>query len=115
MGDKALRKVADTETSVPGAVGGGATFSDFPYGPSVRSVGGRTRVVFYASAGGAASGIYVYTRAAEGESLRKLVTMADTLGGEPIAFIGAGAASSDASSAAFYAVTSTDGIYTVPL
>ena len=104
-----LRKVADSETAVPGGAG---TFSDFPYAPSVAG----TTVVFYGSAGGAASGLYAHTRAsAGGEELTKLVTMADTIGGQSIAFLGAGAASSDATSAAFYAVTDTNGVYTVAI
>ena len=42
--------------------------------------------------------------------------MGDTLDGAPIAFLGAGAASSDASAAVFYAVTgATSGVYRVPL
>ena len=49
------------------------------------------------------------------EELTKLVTMADTIGGQSIAFLGAGAASSDATSAAFYAVTDTNGVYTVAI
>jgi hypothetical protein len=114
LANGALAKVADTETSVPGAAG--ATFADFPYAPSVRtSADGMVHVVFYGAAGGSASGLYAYARSSEGAALRKLVTMGDTLGGETIAFLGAGAASSDATTAAFYAVTNTNGIYTVPL
>ena len=97
-----LAKVADTETIVPGA--SGATFADFPYMPSVRSANGVVRVVFYGAAGGSASGLYAATRSAAGTTMRKLVTMGDPLGGEPIAFLGAGAASSDTTTASFYAV-----------
>ena len=67
--------------------------------------------------GGSASGLYAHTRdSTTGTStLRKLVTLADSIGGQPITFLGAGAASTDASHAAFYAVTNTNGIYTVPI
>ena len=79
------------------------------------SVAGTT-VVFYAAAGGTASGLYAHTRSDAGVStLKKLVTMGDTLNGESIAFLGAGAASSDATTAAFYAVTQTNGVYTVKI
>ena len=105
-----LRRIADTGTAVPG--GSGGTFSDFPYPPSVAG----TTVVFYAAAGGTASGLYAHTRSDAGVStLKKLVTMGDTLNGESIAFLGAGAASSDATTAAFYAVTQTNGVYTVKI
>ena len=73
-------------------------------------------MVFYAAAGGSASGVYAHSRSDSGQAtLKKLVTMADTIGGQPIAFLGAGAASSDATTAAFYAVTGTNGIYTVAI
>lgn len=131
-GSRTLKKVVDTATAVPGAPAGNM-FSDFPYVPSVRvQPSGVIKIVFYAAAGGTASGLYVYSEppaheqgeAADDDSssssnkksmLRKLVTMGDTLDGESIAFLGAGAASSDASAAVFYAVTGTNGVYKVPL
>ena len=56
--------VADTSTPVPGSTpaGGGQTFSDFPYVPSVRvAPSGAVTTVFYAAAGGTASGLYAHT------------------------------------------------------
>ena len=110
LADQSLRKICDTQTKVPG---GGGRFSDFPYPPSVA---GRT-TVFYAAAGGATSGLFAHTHSSrsDGAALRKLVTMGDAINGEAISFLGAGAASSDASTAAFYAVTTVAGIYSVPI
>ena len=48
--------------------------------------------------------------------LQPLVTMADTIAGDAVAFIGFGPDASDGKTAAFYAVTSTtDGIYTAAI
>ena len=103
-----LQKIVDSTTAVPGGAG---TFSDFPYAPSIAG----STVVFYAAAGGATSGVYAHTQANGKGAVVRLVTMGDTIDGEPVAFLGAGGASSDAKSATFYAVTNTNGIYTVAI
>jgi hypothetical protein len=127
--DQKLSKVVDTTSAVPGT--SGTLFSDFPYAPSVH---GKT-TVFYAQAGSTASGLYAQTLSSHGLSnhsskpsstsvgagsqpephLSALITMGDTLGDEQIAFIGAGSAATDGTSVAFYAVTSTNGIYVAPI
>jgi len=102
-----LSRVVDTTTSVPGGADG--TFSDFPYIPSV--VG--QVCVFYAAAGGSASGIYA-KKSATG-SLSALVTMADNApSGKAFSFIGTSGRASDGTVATFYGVVgSSNGIYTV--
>ena len=114
-----LALIADTTTPVPHLGARGGSFSDFPYVPSVSP---DCAVAFFATAGGAASGIYLaespkqHAQQASARpappTIRPLLTMADKIAGEPIAFLGLGAGAFDGQTAALYAVTSTvDGIY----
>lgn len=103
MSTRALGLVANTNTPVSG---GNDTFTGFPQTPSVHE----TSVAFYASAGGSASGIYL--RTPSGTQVEAVVTQASKINGEAISFIGFGGNAFDGETVAFYAVTSTNGIYT---
>jgi len=103
MSTRTLGLIAKTNTPVPG---GSGTFTDFPQTPSVHE----TSVAFYASAGGSSTGIYV--RTPTGTQVEAVVTQASEINGEAISYIGFGGNSFDGETVAFYAVTSTNGIYT---
>lgn len=104
MSSRSLGLIANTNTPVPGGTG---NFSDFPQTPSVHE----TSVAFYASAGGSASGVYL--RTPSGTQVEAVVTQASQINGEAITYIGFGGNAFDGETVAFYAVTSTNGIYTV--
>jgi hypothetical protein len=106
--DSVLRSIANVSTPLPEAAGT-HTFGDFPYAVSVGADG---RVLFYADAPLAYSGIYSETK---GGGLQAELTQANSVNGQGIVFIGLGASAYDEASDSFatYLVLedTTDGIW----